>query len=263
MWAEVWGYTPGIMSRQTVRFWAFFALLLWGTHALGYLLHEYAHSFTAWALGFKANPFALIYGRPTVQNFIFLSDVDENVDYGAVFSAGKGYVASLIALNGMLIGNGIPYFLSIGVYSFARKRGRRMLGLFAFLYCLMNLGNFIDYVPVRTFTTHADMANLERGLRLSPWWIVSVLGLPIAIAFWHFFMRMLPDARDFVFPGVRVGQAILTVLSAFTIFGYYGTSGMSGYGEVSRRISVFSICIAFPAVLIACWPRRGKPMAGA
>jgi len=244
------------MSRQSVRFWLYFVLLLWAAHTIGYLVHEYAHSFTAWALGYKANPFALIYGRATLKNILFLSDVDENVDYGAVFSSGKGYLASLIALNGMLIGNGIPYFLCLALYSFAKRRRRFTLGLFAILSCVMNVGNFVDYVPVRTFTTHSDMATLERGLHLSPWWVLVVLGLPAAAALWHFFAFMLPDARDFLFAGDAVGQAILTFLSVFAVFVYYGSSGIHGYGNVSRWISLASVYGMFPLVLILCWPRK-------
>jgi hypothetical protein len=250
------------MPRK-LAFWLYFVLLVWGTHALGYLVHEYAHSFTAWALGYKANPLDLIYGRLTPRNVLFLNDIDENVDYGAVFAAGKGYLASSIALAGMLIGNGIPYFLCLALYFFARRRNRRMLALFAFLYCLMNVGNFVDYVPVRTFTTHSDMATLEKGLHLSPWWVVIVLGLPIAAALWHFFARLLPDARDFLFPGKTGSQVILTALSAFAVFVFYGSAGMRGYGAVSHRISVFSMGVAFPLVLILCWPRKRNPASAA
>jgi hypothetical protein len=169
------GYTAAVVTRKTALFWLLFVSLWWLAHALGYLTHEYAHSFTAWALGFKANPLALNYGHLTPQNVAFLLGIDENVEYGPIFAAGKGYLASLIAVSGVLFGNGVFYFVARGLYSFAKQQHRQVLGLFAFLFCLMNVGNFLCYVPVRTFTTHSDMATLEKGLHASPWWIVTLL----------------------------------------------------------------------------------------
>ncbi len=65
-------------QRKTAAFWLFFVLLLWLAHALGYLLHEYAHSFAAWAVGYKANPLALDYGSLSFQNIALQSDIGGN-----------------------------------------------------------------------------------------------------------------------------------------------------------------------------------------
>jgi len=246
------------MARgKTVLFWLLFVLFWWFAHALGYLIHEYAHSFTAWALGYKANPLALNYGHLTPQNVAFLLGIDENVDYDPIFAAGKGYLASLIAVAGVLFGNGIFYFAARGLYSFAKQRHHQVLALFAFLFCLMNVGNFLCYVPVRTFATHADMATVEKGLHASPWWIAGVLGIPFSIAIWHFFSTLLTDACGFLLPGKWIQQVGLVALSSFTVFVFpFGTAGLQGYGEASRWISVLSSCALFPAVVILCWPRK-------
>jgi hypothetical protein len=250
-------YTLAMAQRKTVRFWLLFVLLWWFAHALGYLMHEYAHSFAAWGVGCKANPLALNYGHLTPQNVAFLLGIDENVDYDPIFAAGQGYLASLIAVAGVLFGNGVFYFVARGLYSSAKQRRRQVPGLFAFLYCLMNVGNFLCYVPVRTFTTHGDMATLEKGLHASPWWITAVLGVPFAIAIWHFFFTLLPDACDFLFPGKRIQRVALLVLSSFTVFVFpFGAAGLRGYGEASRWISIFSSCVLFPGVVILCWPRK-------
>ena len=170
----------------------------------------------------------------SVDNLVFLSDIDENVDYGPIFTAGKGYLASLIAVAGVLFGNGLCYLASRKLYSFAKGSERRTLALFCFLLCLMNVGNFISYVPVRTFTTHADMFTAERGLSISPWWIAVLLGVPFAIATWHFFARVLPDARRYLFPDQWISQIVLTVLSCFAIFDFFGAAGLHGYGTASH-----------------------------
>jgi hypothetical protein len=232
-----------------------FAFLLWLAHSLAYLLHEYGHSFTAWAVGWKSNPLAITYGRLTLRNVAFLADFDENVDYDPIFAAGKGYLASLIAIAGISV-NAILYFVARALSSHARRRARHTLGLFAFLFCLMNAGNFLDYVPVRTFATHGDMANLQKGLQIGPWWVVILLGLPTAAALAHFFVRLLPGARAFLYPGHTAALARLVAISSFMMFVFYGASGLHGYGPISRWLSLASTCVAFPAVLALCWPRR-------
>ena len=143
----------------------------------------------------------LNFGQLTPRNIAFLLDIDENVEYGRMFAAGKGYLASLVAVAGVLFGNGLLYFAARRRYTVTKQRHRYVLALVAFLLCLMNVGNFLCYVPVRTFTTHTDMATLEKGLRASPWWIITVLGIPFAIAIWHFFAKLLPDACGFLFAG--------------------------------------------------------------
>ena len=250
------------MQQRRAPSWLLLALLLWLAHALGYLVHEYAHSFTAWALGCKANPLALDYGRLSFQNVALLSDVDENVDYRSIFSAKKGHLVSLVAVAGVLLGNGLFYAVSRAAYALAKRRGRRGVGLFAFLFCLMNVGNFWCYVPIRTFTTHADMATLESGLHLSPWWILALLGFPFAIAVLHFFARVLPDARHFVLHDEAGPGVALTALSSFVVFAFFGSAGLAGYGEVSHWMSVFSASVLFPLALVLCWPRKTLPPAG-
>ena len=254
-------YTSHMMQRRTALFWLSFVLLLWLAHALGYLIHEYAHSFTAWALGYKTNPLALDYGRLSLRNLLILSDIDENVDYGRIFAAGKGHLAALVAVAGVLAGNGIFYFLSRGLYSFAKKRNRKMLGLFGHLFCLMNVGNFLAYVPIRTFTTRYDMATVERGLRVSPWWIITVVGLPFTVAIGHFFMKLLPDARSFLFPHKKAPQVVLVAVSSFTVFAFFGSAGRQGYGQTSHWLSALSSYVLFPVVFILCWPRMTEPRA--
>ena len=243
-------------QRSGARFWLLVVVLCWLTHALGYLTHEYAHSFSAWAFGYKANPLALDYGHLTPGNLIFLAEVDENVAYDPIFAAGRGRLASLVAVSGVLVGNGVFYFAARGLYSFARRRRRRTAALFGFLYCLMNVGNFLCYVPIRAFATHADMATVEKGLNVSPWWVTAVLGIPFAVAIWHFFARLLPDTWSFLLPGRRLQRAALLTMSSFAVFVFYGSAGLRGYGDVSRWLSIVSACLMFPAVTILCWPRK-------
>jgi hypothetical protein len=97
---------------------------------------------------------------------------------------------------------------------------------------------------------------VEKGLHISPWWVATVLGLPFAMAMWSFFAKLLPDPRTFLFPHRMLPQVMLTALSSFTVFVFFGGVGVYGYGQVSHWISLMSLSGLFPAVLIFCWPRN-------
>ena len=103
------------------------------------------------------------------------------------------------------------------------------------------------------------MAILEKGLHASPWWIITVLGIPFAIAICHFFAKLLPDACGFLFASKRNPQVALLALSSFTVFVFpFGVVGLRGYGAASHWISVFSACVLFPVVATLCWPRKAE-----
>jgi hypothetical protein len=54
------------------------------------------------------------------------------------------------------------------------------------------VGNFLCYVPVRTFSFREDMHTTAIGFACSPWWILLVLGLPFGLALVHFFTQTEP-----------------------------------------------------------------------
>jgi hypothetical protein len=72
-------------------------ILLWLTPTYIWLaqltayLHEFGHSFTAWALGLKNNPLDIIYGGWSWQKLIFLANIDENVNYTWIKSIGPSF----------------------------------------------------------------------------------------------------------------------------------------------------------------------------
>jgi hypothetical protein len=225
---------------------------LWLAHGIGYFMHEYAHSFFAWFLHDKANPLALDYGHLSLDNVLFQSDIDENVDYAPLFAAGRGALVSLIAVSGVLVGNGLSYILSRLLYAKAKQKNRPRWAMLFFWIGVMSVGNFLSYVPVRTFTTHADMATTAQGLNVSPWVIAVVLGLPFALAVWHFLANWLPDAETFLFSDAPRTQGTVVLLTTYIIFVFFGSSGISRYGNISHWISMFSVFILFPLITIIC-----------
>jgi len=245
------------MRLRPALFWPLVLIQLWFAHAIGYLAHEYAHSFTAWIVHYKANPLALNYGHLSLKNILLQADIDENVDYDPIFASGRGWLASLIAVSGVLIGNGISYIVSRLLYAKAKQKKMYGWSMFFFWVCVMSVGNFLCYVPIRTFATHADMATTAKGLGASPWLIAIVLGIPFAIALWHFFAKILPDAEAFLLPGALVSQRVFVLLTTYLVFGFFGSVGIHGYGGVAHWLSVISMYILFPVVSILCWPRSG------
>lgn len=71
-----------------------FALMTVGiifvTHAMAYLTHEFAHSFTAWAFGWMPHLLMLDYGGLTPGNILLLSNVGGNVQYDPILRSGHG-----------------------------------------------------------------------------------------------------------------------------------------------------------------------------
>jgi hypothetical protein len=165
-------------------------------------------------------------------------------------------LASLIPVAGVLIGNGISYIASRLLYAKTRQRKMHAWAMFFFWIWVMSVGNFLCYVPIRTFTTNADMTTTARGLNISPWLIALGLGIPFAFALWHFLARILPDARAFLFPDSLLSQWVFVLLTTYLGFVFFGSSGIHGYGSPSHWLSVVSKYILFPAVTILCWPRR-------
>lgn len=58
------------------------------------------------------------------------------------------------------------------------------------------------------------MATVEIGLHLSPWWIVTVAGIPFTWAIAHLLSKLLPDARPSLFPDSRPGQTAVVLAGA-------------------------------------------------
>ena len=243
--------------RSVLRFWLLTILMMWVTHVIAYFCHEYSHSFVAWLSGFRSNPFAIEYGGLNIGNVLLQVQVDDDVSYPAILAQGHGHIAALIAFAGMGFGNGLLYLLSRCLLRSERVRLHVPLFVFSFWLCFMNVANFYDYVPIRTFTTHGDIAYLSQGLGISPWLILIALGYPTVWAMWHLFARLLPDTFQLLPHGSKVQSTILVAVCAFVMFDYFGASGLSGYGEVSSTLSGISM-LSSPMVAAICWPVRNS-----
>jgi hypothetical protein len=225
--------------------------LLWAAHACVFFIHEYAHSFTAWLLGLKSNPFALHYPRPTLVLFLIQLGINENVDGGAILASGHGIEAAIISAAGMVLGNAlITFTLSRWGYAWAKKSGSRGWAMFAYWATVASVGNLLDYVPVRTFSSEGDMSLVQRGFGWSPWTVLVVLGIPTLVALIYFFARIEPATLAWLFPRSAAKRSVVAVLTAFAMFGFYGAAGLREGGPISHELSVISISIFFPLLAI-------------
>jgi hypothetical protein len=222
------------------------------THALAFFIHEYFHSFSAWIFGFKSNPLLLNFGDISWGNVLFFIQMDENVDFN-LFSATHPWMASFIALAGMAVGNVILFLISVKAL-FSKKHHSQCYYYFFIWLAVMNLGNFNDYIPGRTFATHGDIGEITTFLNISPWWIMILFGYPICYCFWLFYSKILPHTyKNLAFNSIQ--KIILLVMVTFTLFALFGAVGYSDYGPESHLVALLSI-YAVPIVIIACWPSR-------
>ena len=242
------------ITRQEYSWPALIALtlvLLWAAHGIVLFAHEYAHSFTAWALGWKRNPLALNYAHPTILVLLLQLGISQNVDEVPIFASGHGAQAALISAAGTVLGNAaITFPLSRWLYSYAQRHAAAGWGMFAYWMTVASIGNFIDYVPVRTFITgndlDQDMYAVEQGLRWSPWTLLFLLGIPTALAVAVFFVKIEPETLKWLFPNCRGKRIFVAVLTALLLFAFYGAAGWSGGGTIAHTMSVTSVCILAP-----------------
>jgi hypothetical protein len=212
-------------------------LQLWVAHAFAFFSHEYAHSFTAWLMGWKSNPLALYYAHPTLVVFLAQLGINQDVNEAPIFASGHGRDAAIIAAAGMVIGNGlISFSLSRFGYAVAERRNHKGWAMFFYWTTVASLGNFIDYVPVRTFTSDGDMGSIERGFGWSPWIVLLVLGLPAAILLIYFLLRIEPATMSRLFSDDGPKQTLMVLVTAGVLFGFYGAAGLLEGGPISHQI---------------------------
>jgi hypothetical protein len=249
---------PQTPSAPHWRWPVFLGLLivqLWAAHAVAFFAHEFAHSFTAWILGWKANPFALNYGHPTLSVLLIQHGVDQNVDELPIFASHHAAQAALISAAGALIGNAlITYPLSRWAYRAAQRHSARGWAMFSYWLCVASVGNLIDYIPIRTFTVGTDLSMdsyaVERALNWSPWTLLLVAGVPTALILAFFLLRIEPGTLQWLAPDSATKRTLLAILTALALFGFYGAAGWSEGGPISHKLSVISVCVVAPLAAV-------------
>ncbi|MGI4865918.1 MAG: hypothetical protein ACRYFZ_18480 [Janthinobacterium lividum] len=201
-------------------------------------------------------PFAINYGSPTLANYLFLGEVDDNVPYARIFAAGQGGAAAAIALAGVGIGNCLLYAIVYGVAGSKWVRTNTYASLGAYCMLLMCAGNVWSYVPIRALTTHADIALVAQGTSLAPLVLFALLLLPAGFVIYHFLAKACARTWPALVQHSGARLAFLAGLTGYWLFGLFGSVALSGsYGLVSQIGSIISVYLLFPLSLPLIWQR--------
>jgi hypothetical protein len=119
----------------------------------------------------------------------------------------------------------------------------------------MNLANFYDYVPMRIFTWHGDIAHILQGLNISPWWIYSIFGYLVIFLIWQFFTRTLILAYVYLNLNTTMLRASLMLICVLVFFGYFSMAGFFDYGDISNFLTGTAY-LMIPGFIICVWPTR-------
>jgi hypothetical protein len=253
----------GNSSQVSWRWPTLLALLLvqlWSAHAVAFFAHEYAHSFTAWLLGWKANPFDLHFPPASPIVWLLQLGINQNVDEAPIFASGHGPDAALIGGAGMVVGNALVSLpLSQLVWRWAKRTQRAGWALFAYWGTVASLGNLLDYVPIRTFTLEGDMGALQRGFGWSPWLVLLLLGLPTLGLLGWFFVRVMPVSLTWLFSRSRAQRGLVAALTVSALFGFYGAVGFLEGGPLAERFSQLSVYVVLPVMLMLELVRLRRP----
>lgn len=248
-------------KSKSLKFTLATPLFILVSHYLVVFSHEYMHSFMAWFLGAKSNPLSLQYGGTSWLNILLLANIDENVNYNFLLSSGHGYQVALIAFAGVGIANALLYIISLFLLKNPEIKQRIFLYYFLFWFNIMNLGNFYDYVPIRTFVTHGDVYHFVKGLNVSPWIVYFIAGYAVALLIRQFFVKTLISAYIDLKITSITGKVALLSICVFILFGFFGGFfyafhlGSAAIGEIYYFLSMTSL-LAIPGILAACWPTR-------
>jgi len=139
------------------------------------VIHEHIHSTTAYLLGHMQSPFDIIWGNP-----VTLEGWDEGVSYSAMFSAGQGTDAAIIAVSPLILHSVIVIgglYLLLSGAMLKKKWSFHII----FWLVIVNFMELVAYMPVRAFSLHGDIGNINHGLSLSPW-VLFIAGTVLVLA---------------------------------------------------------------------------------
>ena len=217
--------------------------------AIFVVIHEHVHSTVAFLLGHMTSPFAIEWGTP-----VTLEGWAEGVSYSALFAAGQGTDAAIIAVAPLVLH---ALIVIGGLYAMQSKALAKRKWIFhcVFWLVVVNLMELFSYMPVRAFALHGDIGNINHGLGLSPW-VLFLPGTALVLAGLYFlYGRVLPRMNVVVAGESRLIRYVILVFSAFVLFIERSSShtALSVAPDMQWATSLFGYT-AFVVVLWYCRP---------
>ena len=245
--------TPSTRSRSMWLLLAATPMVLLVTYYVSFMTHEYGHSFAAWMLGIKSSPWPITWGSNTIGNFLFLSEVDEHVDYDAAMASGKNLAVAVVALSGIAV-NALLYLVFRFAAPLWRTSTHALVAYSTFWLLAMEVGNFFCYVPIRVASPSGDMHNWTVGSHQSWWWLYVIIGYLTLWAMIDFYRTVMPESLDASDIRARVGRALVLVTATLLLFGYFAGPGLMKDDDLTQFISRTSLLL-IPVVLLVSWRR--------
>jgi hypothetical protein len=240
-------------SRSVWLLLASTPLVLLVTYDVAFVAHEYGHSFAAWILGIKSSPWPIIWGGNSIGNIVFLSNMDENVDYDTAMAAGRNLAVAVVAVSGIGV-NAALYLLLRFAAPWWRTSTRQFVAYTAFWFLFMQVGNLYCYVPIRVASPSGDMHNWTWGAHQSWWWLYVIIGYLVLWAMVDFYRTVLPTSLDACRIAIPAGRAVVLVTATLIMFGYFAGPGLMKDDDITQFISRTSLLL-IPVVLLASWRR--------
>jgi hypothetical protein len=215
------------------------------------IMHEFTHSTVAWLLGYMRSPLGIVWGNP-----LTLDGWDEGVHYSELFASGHLHAAAIIGVSPLIVHAAI---VTLGLVLMQRKdmQGRKWLFHTIFWFVIANLMELINYIIMRSWATHGDTGNFNRGMGLSPWFIFIVGSLAIVVGLYFLFRETIPRMYAIFARGNRPTEWAILVMTAFFLF-IWGSGIRVVFDVYPNPQWMFGLLgfAAFVTVLVACSPSR-------
>ncbi|MDR7008983.1 hypothetical protein [Paraburkholderia strydomiana] len=218
--------------------------------------HEYAHSITAWLLGYKLNAFDIDYGSFDWKNVLFVDGIDEHVNYFLIYLLGNRFAIGMIAFAGPFIATSLLYLVSWRLIRWKETEHRPLLFYFLLWVNITNLSELISYVVLRSITKHGDVGHIEFAWGVSPWLVFTVGCVLLSIAFWDFFYRTIIDLYRVSGANRLSVKCFFVTLFSVYLLAYPATRVLlENNDQFSTDLSIL-LSVLTPAIVIVCWPAR-------
>jgi hypothetical protein len=222
-------------------------------HYAAVLPHEFSHSFAAWIMGIKSDPWNIEWGHGSVGDILLLQGIDEKVDYKPALADGKNLAVAVTVLAGPGM-NVVLYLLTRFVVPCWRTSSRGVVAYLTFWFLFMNLANLYDYVPIRIAASNGDVWQWIQATNMSYWWIYGIIGALVLWALVDFYRTVLPQSLEASGIETISGRMLVLVTSTALMFAYFASPGLAQSDDVSLFIGRTSLLLV-PVVILINWRR--------
>lgn len=176
------------------------------------VLHEFTHSTLAWALNAMESPRDIVWG-----NFLTMTGWDEGVDYDLLNAQGRSIQAAAIGFCPLVM-HALVVWAGVGLMRGKRLARAKWLFHAVYWFVAANLMELAAYVFMRSFSSHGDIGQFNRGTGLSPRWVFIIGSGLLAWALRVFYRDCLSRLQDLFAKNNPAARRMILLLTSFIIF---------------------------------------------